>query len=67
MRKLGRSGAMQMRSTEARELGRFLARSILLMLAVLCVGSAQAATPLDDIRAFQIAWREEAAEVELAT
>jgi len=37
------------------------------MLAVLCVGSAQAATPLDDIRAFQIAWREEAAEVELAT
>jgi len=36
------------------------------MLAVLCVGSAQAATPLDDIRAFQIAWREEAAEVELA-
>jgi hypothetical protein len=47
MRKLGRSGAMQMWPTEARGLGRSLTRSILLMLAVLCVAPVQAATLLD--------------------
>jgi hypothetical protein len=47
MRKLGRSGAMQLWPTEARGPGRSLTRSILLMLAVLCTAPAHAATLLD--------------------
>ncbi len=47
MQTLQPAGAMPMHATKARKLGRFLAGSILLILAVFSVASAQAATLLD--------------------
>ena len=47
MQTLRPTGAMPMRASEARDLGRFVVGSVLLTLAVFCIGSAQAATLLD--------------------